>query len=143
VAQVNRRQSSLHTAATSGLSSLVKQVAQGFVGLLAVLLLAGGAPSGFMIGLTFCLGVAFIAWQEKQRAEEVNPLTNPETLFQEEQEKYSEYFFTQIGNQEELLKRVAELERAIAVLKQDQPQGQDSSLEKSAENLKLENNASD
>jgi flagellar biosynthesis component FlhA len=78
VAPTNHRQSSLQTEAKTGLSSLMNQLAQGFAGLLAVVLLTGGAPSGFTIGLTFCMGVAFIAWKEKQRTEEIIQSNAPE-----------------------------------------------------------------
>jgi hypothetical protein len=71
VALVNREQVSLYAEAKSGLSSLAHQVTQGAVGLLVVLLLTGGAPSGFALGLTFFLGVTFFSWKEKQRLEQM------------------------------------------------------------------------
>jgi hypothetical protein len=58
---------SLDREAKSGFSSLIKQTAQVFVGLLVMLLLTGGLPPGFIVALTFCLGVGFVAWSENKR----------------------------------------------------------------------------
>lgn len=68
MALVNRRTIiSLYDEAKAGLSSLVKQTAQVFVGLLVMLLVTGGKPPAFVVSLSFCLGVGFVAWSEKKR----------------------------------------------------------------------------
>jgi hypothetical protein len=174
VALTNRRQSSLQTEAKTGLSSLMNQVAQGFVGLLSVLLLTGGAPSGFTIGLVFCVGVAFIAWKEKQRtekmlqsaapeisdkAENLNKAANSKMVFvAQEKTLYKNLTELQEALQTNLsvltkhkleklaeleLKKLVAIERAIAVLGQDHPEEQDSSLETPVENMKVENHTPD
>ncbi|MGK7876595.1 MAG: pentapeptide repeat-containing protein [Xenococcaceae cyanobacterium] len=70
MALVNRDKISLYQEVKTGLSSLVKQTAQVFVGLVVMLLLTGGNPPGFIVALSFCLGVGFVAWSEKKRLEE-------------------------------------------------------------------------
>lgn len=67
MALVNRRKISLYDEAKAGLDSLVKQTAQVFVGLLVMLLVTGGKPPAFVVSLSFCLGVGFVAWSEKKR----------------------------------------------------------------------------
>jgi hypothetical protein len=46
------------------LYSLLKQMAQVFLGFVVILLLTGGVPSPLIVGLSFLLGVAFIAVNE-------------------------------------------------------------------------------
>jgi uncharacterized protein YjbI with pentapeptide repeats len=70
---VHHKQLTLEQEAKAGFSSLLKQSFSVFIGLLIMLLLTGGTPSGFVVGLSFSLGVAFVAWSEKQR------LTNQQT----------------------------------------------------------------
>ncbi len=67
MALVDRRKISLYEEAKAGLASLFKQTAAVFVGLLVMLLLTGGNPPAFVVGLSFCLGTAFVAWSEKKR----------------------------------------------------------------------------
>jgi len=71
MALVNHRKTSLYEEAKTGLSSLVKQTAQVFAGLLVMLLLTKGNPPAFIIGLSFCIGTTFVAWSEKKRFAEV------------------------------------------------------------------------
>ena len=63
---VNRNKISLYQEAKTGLSSLVQQTSQVFVGLVVMLLLTDGNPPGFIVTLSFCLGVGFVAWSEKR-----------------------------------------------------------------------------
>lgn len=67
MAPTNRREVTLYEEAKAGLSSLVRQVAVVFIGFVVMLLLTGGAPSGFVVALSFCLGTAFVAWKEQKR----------------------------------------------------------------------------
>jgi hypothetical protein len=43
-----------------------------------MLLVTGGAPSGFVVALSFCIGTAFVAWSEQRRITKmrVPPLSN-------------------------------------------------------------------
>lgn len=66
----NRNQMSLYQETKAGLKSLIQQTAQVFVGFMIMLLVTGGNPSGLVVGLSFCLGVGFVAWSEKNRLEE-------------------------------------------------------------------------
>lgn len=67
MALVNRRNISLYDEAKAGLSSLIKQTSLVGAAFLVMLLLTGGNPPGFVVGLSFCLGIAFVAWSEKKR----------------------------------------------------------------------------
>jgi hypothetical protein len=64
---VNRRQLSLYDEAKAGFSSLLRQTTVVFVSFVVILLLTGGAPSSFAIALSFCSGIAFVAWSEQRR----------------------------------------------------------------------------
>ncbi len=75
MALTNRRHISLYEEAKAGLSSLVKQTAQVGAGFVVMLLLTGGNPPGFVVGLSVCLGIAFVALSEKKR------LTHPKELY--------------------------------------------------------------
>lgn len=72
--QGNRKEVSLYEEAKAGLSSLIQQTATIFVGFVVMLLITGGAPSGFVVALSFCLGTAFVAWSEQNR---IKKLTEP------------------------------------------------------------------
>jgi hypothetical protein len=63
----NRKSVSLYEEARAGISSLVKQTALVFVGLLIMLLFTRGAPSALVMSLSFFLGIGFVAFLEKQR----------------------------------------------------------------------------
>lgn len=80
MALVNRRTISLYDEAKAGFSSLVQQTAQVGLGLLVILLLTGGNPSGVIAALSFFGGIVFVAWREKQR------LLPSEQLLEEQQE---------------------------------------------------------
>lgn len=67
MAPTTRNQISLYEEASAGLRSLVKQTALVSVGWLMMLVLTGGAPSGFVVSFSFFLSVVFVAWLEKQR----------------------------------------------------------------------------
>lgn len=67
MAPTNRREVTLYEEAKAGLSSLVRQVAVVFIGFVVMLLVTGGAPSGFVVALSFCLGTTFVAWKEQKR----------------------------------------------------------------------------
>ncbi|BBC22955.1 hypothetical protein ABRG53_0698 [Pseudanabaena sp. ABRG5-3] len=64
---INRKKISLYEEAKNGLSSLVWQIATVFVGFIFMLLLTVGNPSSFAITIVFILGIAFVAWHEKNR----------------------------------------------------------------------------
>jgi hypothetical protein len=64
---INHKKISLYAEATAGLKSLLKQTAQAGAGLFIMLLLTGGNPPAFIIGLTVAGGIAFVAWSEKKR----------------------------------------------------------------------------
>jgi hypothetical protein len=64
---VNRRQLSLYDEAKAGFSSLLRQTTVVFMSFVVILLLTGGAPSSFAIALSFCSGIAFVAWSEQRR----------------------------------------------------------------------------
>lgn len=53
--------------AESALFSFFKQGFYGFMGVMLMLLLTGGNPSGLIVGLTFACGMGWVAWNEKQR----------------------------------------------------------------------------
>ncbi|MGI2907653.1 hypothetical protein [Tolypothrix sp. VBCCA 56010] len=67
MALTSRKHISLYEEAKAGLNSLVKQTAMVGAGFLAMLLLTGGNPPGFVVGLSVCLGIAFVAWSERKR----------------------------------------------------------------------------
>lgn len=64
---IDRRKVSLYEEAKNELNSLVWQTATVFVGFIFMLLLTGGNPSGFIITLSFVLGIAFVVWREQNR----------------------------------------------------------------------------
>jgi uncharacterized protein YjbI with pentapeptide repeats len=70
MARINRNNVSLNREAKTGLSSLFKQTAGVGTGLIVLLLLTGGNPPGFLMVLSFILGVGFVAWSEKKRLTE-------------------------------------------------------------------------
>lgn len=65
MAQLNRENPSLYDEAKSELGSLVKQTAQVFAGLVVMLIISSGNPSGIAIGFSFLIGTSFVAWSEK------------------------------------------------------------------------------
>jgi hypothetical protein len=67
MAQGNHNELNLYEEAKAGLFSLVQQTGSVFIGFVLMLLFAGGAPSSFVIALSFCLGTAFVAWSEQKR----------------------------------------------------------------------------
>ncbi len=67
MAAIHRKEVTLYEEAKAGLSSLVRQLVIVFLGFVVMLLLTGGAPSGFVVALSFCLGTAFVAWKEQKR----------------------------------------------------------------------------
>uniref|UniRef100_UPI00398BE768 pentapeptide repeat-containing protein n=1 Tax=Scytonema millei TaxID=1245922 RepID=UPI00398BE768 len=74
MALTNHKHISLYEEAKAGLSSLVKQTALVGAGFLVMLLLTGGNPPGFVVGLSVCLSIAFVAWSEKKRLTELKGL---------------------------------------------------------------------
>jgi hypothetical protein len=67
MAQGTRNELNLYEEAKGGLFSLIQQTAAVFLGFVLMLLVTGGAPSGFVIALSFCLGTAFVSWSEQKR----------------------------------------------------------------------------
>jgi hypothetical protein len=49
------------------LTSLLKQIAYAGLGFLVLLLITGGRPSGFMVGMGVVSGIGFIVWSENKR----------------------------------------------------------------------------
>ena len=78
MALTNRRHISLYAEAKAGLSSLIKQTALVGAGFLVMLLLTGGNPPGFVVGLSVCSGIAFVAWSEKKRLTDSKELYIPD-----------------------------------------------------------------
>jgi hypothetical protein len=76
VVQDSRDRVSLLEEAQSGFYSLVQQTATVFIGFLVMLLIAGGAPSGFVIALSVGLGTCFVAWREHQRLKLKSPISS-------------------------------------------------------------------
>jgi hypothetical protein len=64
---VSHKKITLYEEAKAGLVSLVQQTATVFISFVVMLLVTGGAPSGFIVALSFCLGTAFVAWSEQRR----------------------------------------------------------------------------
>jgi hypothetical protein len=48
------------------LTSLLKQIACVGIGFLVMLLITGGHPSGFLVGLSVVLGIWFVVWSENK-----------------------------------------------------------------------------
>jgi hypothetical protein len=64
---ISHKKITLYEEAKAGLVSLVQQTATVFISFVVMLLVTGGAPSGFIVALSFCLGTAFVAWSEQRR----------------------------------------------------------------------------
>lgn len=91
----NRERSSLYDEAKAGLSSLFKQTAQVFVGLVVMLLLTGGNPPAFVVTLSVILGIGFVAWSEQKRIAKLKKLSQEhqqlvQRLIQSETEDFFE-----------------------------------------------------
>ncbi|WP_013322528.1 pentapeptide repeat-containing protein [Gloeothece verrucosa] len=76
----NRNRMSLYQDAKASFKSLVGQSVIVFVGLIVMLLLTGRKPSGFIVGLSFVVGVGFVAWSEARRLTEFESAEEPEDL---------------------------------------------------------------
>jgi hypothetical protein len=120
VVPANRNQMSLYQDTKAGLKSLIQQTAQVFVGFIIMLLVTGGNPSGLVVGLSFCLGVGFVAWSEKNRLEEINSSLDIESdyfkeLFesndyQEIINQLSEFYIKMLSREQELIEPLIEIE---------------------------------
>ncbi|MBD2302862.1 hypothetical protein [Nostoc sp. FACHB-190] len=55
-------------ATQTRLVSLLKQTAYVLLGFLVMLLITGGRPSGFILGLCVVLGIGFVIWDENKRS---------------------------------------------------------------------------
>ncbi len=73
---LNHKRFTLEQVAEAGLISLLKQSFPVFVALLVMLLLTGGNPSSFVVGLNFSLGIVFVAWSEIQRLTDPKQVSN-------------------------------------------------------------------
>jgi hypothetical protein len=71
------RNQNLQEEAQAGLGSMIQQGGTVFLGFILMLLLTGGAPSGFAIALSFGLGTTFVAWSEQKR---IKALQEPNTV---------------------------------------------------------------
>ncbi|MDJ0735042.1 MAG: hypothetical protein QNJ47_13420 [Nostocaceae cyanobacterium] len=67
MAPVNRKEISLYEEAKSGFTSLIQQTAIIFAGFILMLLVTAGTPSSFVVVLSLCIGISFVAWSEGQR----------------------------------------------------------------------------
>ena len=87
--RVNHRRTNLYEEAQDAFQSMIQQTASVFAGLLILLLITGGAPSSIAVGLSFCLGVTFVAWSEKTRLQKLrtNSYEVVEEIAQTEQSK--------------------------------------------------------
>lgn len=83
MALVNRNRISLYQEARDGLISLFQQTAQVFIGLLLLLILTGGNPPGFLVGLSFVAGIMFVAFKENKRLKRFIATKSSELLQQE------------------------------------------------------------
>lgn len=63
---LKKREISIYEA-ESALFSFFRQGFYGFMGVILMLLLTGGNPSGLIVVLTFACGMGWVAWKEKQR----------------------------------------------------------------------------
>lgn len=69
--QNNRKTVNLYEEAKASLNSVIEQIATIFIGFVVLLFITGGAPSNFVVALSFCLGTAFVAWSEQNRIEKL------------------------------------------------------------------------
>ncbi|NEO93949.1 MAG: hypothetical protein F6K56_28640 [Moorea sp. SIO3G5] len=65
--KLSRNKITLEQEAKAGLNSLLQQTAQVSSFFVVLLLISLGNPSGLVVSLSFFWGIAFVAWQEKQR----------------------------------------------------------------------------
>ena len=61
---------SLYEEAKAGFISLFWQTIQVFIGLVVILLCTGGNPPGWLITVSFLLGIVFVAWRENERTQD-------------------------------------------------------------------------
>lgn len=64
---LRKPQITLYKQAKAGLKSLLIQTAQVSLGLIAMLVLTGGNPPGWIVSASFFLGIGFVAWSERKR----------------------------------------------------------------------------
>ena len=64
---MNKPRITLEEQAKASLKSLFTQMAPVALGLVAMLVLTGGNPPGWLVTAFFFLGVAFVAWKEFER----------------------------------------------------------------------------
>ncbi len=76
MAPATHKKLKLYEEAKAGLGALMQQTVAVFVGFIIMLVIAGGAPSGFVVALSFCLGTAFVAWSEKKRIETLREVSD-------------------------------------------------------------------
>lgn len=119
MAQGNRSEINLYADAKAGFKSLIKQTASVFVGFLILLLMTGGAPSGTVVSLSFCFGVAYVAWSEQTRLRNLrssNCEELVEELTQENQKKRlssSKLYALLIGINEYIDSRIPNLANSV------------------------------
>ncbi|MDJ0706590.1 MAG: LuxR C-terminal-related transcriptional regulator [Leptolyngbyaceae cyanobacterium MO_188.B28] len=86
--QSNHQKADLLTEAKVELGSLIKLIAQFFLGALVILIFTGGKPSGFTVGLSFFSGVIFLAWKEKVRLTGLKQKTKNNSLIINSENKF-------------------------------------------------------
>ena len=67
MAPINLSNVSLYKEAKASLISLIQQIAIVFSCFTIMLVVTGGAPSEFIIAISFLLGIVFVAWSEQRR----------------------------------------------------------------------------
>lgn len=91
MARTNHKAMSLYQDAKAGLSSLVKQMTVVSIGFLALLLVTGGRPPAWLVGIGFFSSTLFVAWSEQERITQSrkNSLRHPESSLEESHQNLS------------------------------------------------------
>ena len=77
---VSKNSITLYKQAKAGLKSLCIQTFQVSLGLIAMLVLTGGNPPGWMVSTSFFLGIGFVAWSENKRQSELEIIIQKEEV---------------------------------------------------------------
>jgi hypothetical protein len=135
MAQRTHNKLNLYEDAKAGLSSLIQQTIAVFLGFAVMLIVTGGAPSGFVIALSFCLGTAFVSWHEQQRVRNPKAVIPPVIIygfektaeFPSEQGSWWKQIFYRTKDavsQKGVQKRLEKVERAVKANYLDKPQAE-------------------
>lgn len=121
MAQGTHNELNLYEEAKAGLFSLIQQTVAVFLGFVLMLLATGGAPSGFAIALSFCLGTGFVSWSEQKRVRNLKAVDSSITpkesetlsILIEQSHRNSNPLDIQNLRQQELLEGLAILQREL------------------------------